>query len=480
MTHGEIAAEMARRFTLRPRAAWRAAWGWTLEEAAERFDALRAKNQPQVQATLTGSRLSEWENWPFSARKPSVTTLFVLAEIYQAPVLDLIDFHDRERLATADLLALDRPAQPPSAWGDDGKQASGEVSCLRPASVVAVPDSNAYAGHGSGLSCIRSEAPERPVPGMFVNADTGLRIGGISRAGVVPAVSALNDVLLGYIRADQRMGPLALAGPLLSHVPVIERLCEVAAGADRIGALAFASRFMEFCGWAHQDAGDLVAAMRWTDRGLDYALQLADPRTVSYAMMRKASITTESGLPGHGVGMSNAALSSWDALTPRLRAVILRQRALAHAMLADSVHAIADADAAIAQAAEGADQDEDDRAPYCSPTYAEMEAAAAYMRLGNPAAALPILETSRATWSDTFQVRDFALCLSRLATAYAALREPEQARKAAEEALCAAAGLRSARVTMQLTALTRMLARWERDPAMAETLHMLIAATGPA
>jgi tetratricopeptide (TPR) repeat protein len=109
MTYGEIAAEMARRYKLRPRAAWRIAWGWTLEEAAERYNTLRAKDQNGALTSLTGSRLSEWENWPFSTRKPSIPSLCLLAEIYQASTLDLIDFHDREKLATAELLALDKP-----------------------------------------------------------------------------------------------------------------------------------------------------------------------------------------------------------------------------------------------------------------------------------------------------------------------------------------------------------------------------------
>jgi|HubBroStandDraft_1064217.scaffolds.fasta_scaffold05523_2 tetratricopeptide (TPR) repeat protein/transcriptional regulator with XRE-family HTH domain len=109
MTYGEIAAEMGRRYKLRPRAAWRIAWGWTLEEAAERYNMLRAKDETRALTSLTGSRLSEWENWPFSTRKPSILSLCLLAEIYQASVLDLIDFDDREKLSTAELLALDKP-----------------------------------------------------------------------------------------------------------------------------------------------------------------------------------------------------------------------------------------------------------------------------------------------------------------------------------------------------------------------------------
>ena len=115
MSRAEIAAEMARRYKLRPRAAWRIAWGWTLEEAAERYNALRARGTAEAVTSLTGSRLSEWENWPFSTRKPPITGLCLLAEIYHAGVLDLIDVHDREKLAAAELLTLGKTAAAPPA-----------------------------------------------------------------------------------------------------------------------------------------------------------------------------------------------------------------------------------------------------------------------------------------------------------------------------------------------------------------------------
>jgi hypothetical protein len=37
LSHRQIAVEFARRYQLRPRAAWRHAWGWSLAEAAERI-----------------------------------------------------------------------------------------------------------------------------------------------------------------------------------------------------------------------------------------------------------------------------------------------------------------------------------------------------------------------------------------------------------------------------------------------------------
>jgi hypothetical protein len=56
---------------------------------------------------------------------------------------------------------------------------------------------------------------------------------------------------------------------------------------------------------------------------------------IAYTLMRKAMIATESGDPGLGFGIANSALSDRGALTPRLRAVILRQRSYSNAALGD-------------------------------------------------------------------------------------------------------------------------------------------------
>jgi tetratricopeptide (TPR) repeat protein len=176
--------------------------------------------------------------------------------------------------------------------------------------------------------------------------------------------------------------------------------------------------------------------------------------------------------------MASAALAHQEALTPRLRAVILRQRAQASAALREPDAAFRDADAAVDEAVAGVSQGEDDRAPYCSPVYAAMEAGAVRLRLGAPAAALTFLERSLSQWSDGSQARDHALFLARRAAAYAAMGERDQARAAAEDALTAAAGLASCRVTGQLAGLAGELAAWHDDPGTAAILRKLAAIAG--
>ena len=86
------------------------------------------------------------------------------------------------------------------------------------------------------------------------------------------------------------------------------------------------------------------------------------------------------------------------SLTPRLRAVILRQRSYSNAALGEVIASARDADEAVIEAVAGENQDEEDRAPYCTPTYAAMEAGASWVLLGHPKTALPILEKSRSEW----------------------------------------------------------------------------------
>jgi transcriptional regulator with XRE-family HTH domain len=114
--YDEIAGEIARRYRLRPRESFRLAWGWSLNHAAARFNALAAQagTDPHARAGMTGPHLCEYERWPSGGRKPSVYLLLMLAQIYETDVLCLLDLPDHESLAPQDRLALIRPVQPRS------------------------------------------------------------------------------------------------------------------------------------------------------------------------------------------------------------------------------------------------------------------------------------------------------------------------------------------------------------------------------
>ena len=119
-SYDEIAAEVGRRYRVRPREAYRLAWGWSLEQAAARFNdrAARADADLEARAGLTGSRLCEYEKWPRGTRKPSVYVLCMLAEVYETDVGCLLDLADHESLPQQDRLVLARRPRAATPFGE--------------------------------------------------------------------------------------------------------------------------------------------------------------------------------------------------------------------------------------------------------------------------------------------------------------------------------------------------------------------------
>lgn len=115
LDHRDIAAEFARRYNLRPRAAWREAHGWSLQQTADRINEFRGSVGLDSGgfAGMTAPHLCEHENWPGhaavpSGRRPTPYLLAVLATVYDCAVTELIDLSDREHFPPSDLLILDR------------------------------------------------------------------------------------------------------------------------------------------------------------------------------------------------------------------------------------------------------------------------------------------------------------------------------------------------------------------------------------
>jgi hypothetical protein len=158
----DIAAEFARRYRLRPRAAWREAYEWSLQETADRINDFRGNTglDPGGFAGMTAPHLSEYENWPGhgpqpSGRRPTPYLLAVLAAVYDCAATDLIDLTDRERLPPAELLILDKygnrrhRAQPPRPGRGEPTGPSSRDSQNRQ-DVVLAADPADHAGPDSG------------------------------------------------------------------------------------------------------------------------------------------------------------------------------------------------------------------------------------------------------------------------------------------------------------------------------------------
>jgi transcriptional regulator with XRE-family HTH domain len=235
----EITAEIGRRYRVRPRQAYRLAWGWSLEQAAARFNerAARQDADPEARAGLTGSRLSEWEHWPRSSRKPSVYVLFMLAEIYETDVLCLLDLADHESLPQQDRLVLLRRPRAATPFGE-------KVVALMEARGLSAAESARRAGCSAGYLCNVIHGRKRPSRRVAAGLDDLLEAGGelVTLAQTAEVVTgddepATRDRPLGLVPET----PAATAGGLslsLPYVPgrLVIEISEPDASAGQIAA----------------------------------------------------------------------------------------------------------------------------------------------------------------------------------------------------------------------------------------------------
>lgn len=106
----EIAAEMRARWGFALRAAYRHANGLTLDQAADRCNTVAN----DADTRTSGSRISDWEGWPQTGRRPSAFNVVVLAKSYGTQPRRLISPDEWVALDERERLILDELARSPS------------------------------------------------------------------------------------------------------------------------------------------------------------------------------------------------------------------------------------------------------------------------------------------------------------------------------------------------------------------------------
>jgi transcriptional regulator with XRE-family HTH domain/tetratricopeptide (TPR) repeat protein len=112
-SHDLIAQEMERRWSFRPREAYRHAHGWSQDEVAARFTEVadRLGSERAAQAPMIGTRIGEYERWPHGGRRPSAYVITVLGLVFGTTMDRLLDyddyrhFPDQDRTVIAAMLA---------------------------------------------------------------------------------------------------------------------------------------------------------------------------------------------------------------------------------------------------------------------------------------------------------------------------------------------------------------------------------------
>jgi hypothetical protein len=176
MSHRQIAVEFARRYQLRPRAAWRHAHGWSQTEAAEQIStyAAHAGLRPDATTvTMTSPHLSEYENWPGedpdpAGRRPTPYLLSLLAAVYGCTVHDLLDVADYENMPSADRLIIGKSAPPDGQHGHTRRPGVTAAASRAKAAARPAPLSPAAgqltAGSGAAGSVAASAELAHPQP----------------------------------------------------------------------------------------------------------------------------------------------------------------------------------------------------------------------------------------------------------------------------------------------------------------------------
>lgn len=272
------------------------------------------------------------------------------------------------------------------------------------------------------------------------------------------------QVSLGQLATlDAATGPQTVLALAREQARFVTGLVRGATGPNRADVSRVATRLSEFTGWLHQDAGDLDDAVRWTDQAVDLAAEANDPELIAYVAMRRSNIASDRRDNRDALTRASAALGTPALDDPRLSGVLLRQRAMAHALVGDEVACRRDLDDALQiVATNGAGHGTASLVPYVTSSYIEMEAANCFLRLGKHQDALDILIRSLRAWPAGTQDRDRGLALARLATAYAGAHEVEEAVITGHQALKVLEVTRSARILTQIHDLRRELAPvWE-------------------
>ena len=301
------------------------------------------------------------------------------------------------------------------------------------------------------------DAASDPLP--RVDSILALPDGPLVPAASIGAGSAVADALLktldNYSATDNLVGAHSLVSVVPQQLQFIESLIDHAHGKDRMHLLYVGARYAEFAGWVYQDTGALDAAMQVSNTALDFSQEAGKEAFGAYVLMRKSNIATDAGRPGLALKLADAALSNAERLSPRMRAVVLRQQAHAQLQSGDLEGCARTFDAAF-KLADQTPASESDLAHYCTPEYLEMEAAHCWVEMGRAADAIAALQQGLAGWQPTYR-RDLGLCLARLSVAHASREQADHAVYVAERALVIALETRSYRIASQLNRIPALL-----------------------
>ena len=293
-----------------------------------------------------------------------------------------------------------------------------------------------------------------------------------------PALAWYDSSLRELYSADNSLGPVLLLPAVATHVQNIERMIPNSDAGLLDELLRIGAGYAEFAGWLSQDAGDLAAARRWSDRAYEWAECADDRRMVSFVLMRRAVQAIGAGDGRMGVRLASAAQRDRGAETTRVRAIAAQTEAVAQALLGEAAQAERQLDVAgqltEAQAVLPLNGDPTGGGRYCElGLYLRISRAKCHLTLGQADQAVEAFGAVIDALPDSYH-RDRGQYLARLATASAMADLPEQACAQATESLTIAISTGSSRTISEVRRFARRASkRWPTHPEVRGLSDML-------
>jgi len=277
------------------------------------------------------------------------------------------------------------------------------------------------------------------------------------------------------VKTDNLLGPrFALAG-VLNQISVVEALRSILRDEQRIEVARLGAKYAESAAWLYEDTDNMTQAHFWTSQAMEWAYEGDDERMLAWTIFRRAQQAAAIPDAAQTIGLAQAARRNEEKLATPTRAAIRVQEAYGHALdgndqaaqrLLDEAHTWAAGDTA-GDAREG-------HGSYCTPGYIEIQRGHCWLAAGQPKKAISLYEDSLRTLPSVYQ-RNRAATLTRLAVAYAADSQPEQAANTAHAALPAARSAGSKRIVGEIKNVGTELIPYRALPAVAALLDELEA-----
>lgn len=519
LTRRQIAVEFARRYRLRPRAAWRHAYGWSLKEAAERISdyAARSGLDPDgATVAMTAPHLSEYENWPGpgttpAGRRPTPYLLALLASIYECAVHDLLDLADYEHMPAADRLIIDKTApadrrpvdtlvSSAARRGDERlssqrlHSAIAGVNAQMLASPATEPGSSRGQESSAAIGSALAAALSQGDPSMrSLQPFEALHIASYGQlAGALPVLNSdemqhmvaamenarryADSAVAGYFReqlaayavTDGMRGPKETLPLVLAIIAAVGHVAREAKQVARRDLLAVGARSAEFAGWLYRDSAALRLAGYWHDRAVEWAQIAGDTALQGYVLLKKSQAAWDERDAPRMLMLARAARQGPWELPPRVQAEAVQQEARAEAMLGADISVIA---ARLGEAREllalaqptGAGASSTLAAHYGTPLLA-MQMAICYHEAGQPTRAVEIYDEHLT--ADAFSRRDYGYFSALAGIAAASAGRPDDAAAIGRESLRIAAATGSMRTLTELSRLADRLGAWPGRPVV--------------